>query len=163
MLAGGGGHNGSRRRQWKYELHRLSDEIGVPIRVCHYPPGASEWNKIERCLFPFISMSWRGAPLTDYQTIVDLIRNTRTRTGLSVRCQLDTNKYGLGVHITDEQMLEIKLRWCKFHKDWNYTLQPSVRNMYYLFLRESRTGLSKFSYPNYTLSIRFPPYCLKSQ
>jgi hypothetical protein len=129
ILADGGGSNGSRRRQWKYELHRLSNEIGIPIRVCHYPPGASEWNKIERCLFPFISMNWRGAPLTDYQTMVDLIRNTRTRTGLSVRCQLDTNKYDLGVQITDEQMLEIKLRGYKFHKDWNYTLQPSVCNM----------------------------------
>jgi hypothetical protein len=75
------------------------------------------------------SMNWRGAPLTDYQTIVDLIGNTRTRTGLSVQCQLDTNKYDLGVQITDEQMLEIKLRGDKFHKDWNYTLQPSVSNM----------------------------------
>jgi hypothetical protein len=67
--------------------------------------------------------------LTDYQTIVDLIRNTRTRTGLSVQCQLDTNKYDLGIRITDEQMLEIKLRGYKFHKDWNYSLQPSVHNM----------------------------------
>jgi hypothetical protein len=86
ILADGGGSKGSRRKQWKYELHRLSNEIGIPIRVCHYPPGTSKWNKIERCLFPFISMNWRGAPLIDYQTIVDLIRNTRTRTGLSVRC-----------------------------------------------------------------------------
>jgi hypothetical protein len=129
ILADGGGSNGSRRRQWKYELHRLSNEIGIPIRVCHYPPGTSKWNKIEHCLFPFISMNWRGVPLTDYQTIVDLIRNTRTRTGLSVQCQLDTNKYDLGVHITDEQMSEIKLRGYKFHKDWNYTLQPSACNM----------------------------------
>jgi hypothetical protein len=74
-------------------------------------------------------MNWRGVPLTDYQTIIDLISNTRTRTGLRVRCQLDTNKYGLGVHITDEQMLEIKLRGDKFHKDWNYTLRLSVHNM----------------------------------
>jgi hypothetical protein len=129
LLADGGGSNGSRRRQWKYELHVLSNEIGIPIRVCHYPPGTSTWNKIEHCLFSFISMNWRGVPLTDYQTIVDLIRNTKTRTGLTVRCQLDTNKYDPGVPITDEQMSEIKLQGYKFHKDWNYTLQPSVRNM----------------------------------
>jgi hypothetical protein len=129
LLADGGGSNGFRRRPWKYEMHMVSNEIGIPIRVCHYPPGTSKWNKIEHCLFPFISMNWRGVPLTDYQTIVDLIRNIRTRTGLSVRCQLDTNKYDLGVHITDEQMLKIKLRGDKFHKDWNYTLHPSVRNM----------------------------------
>jgi hypothetical protein len=129
LLADGGGSNGSHRRQWKYELHGLSNEIGLPIRVCHYPPGTSKWNKIEHCLFPFISMNWRGVPLTDYQTVVDLIRNTRTRTGLSVQCQLDMNKYDLGVRITDEQMSEIKLRGYKFHKDWNYTLQPLMPNM----------------------------------
>ncbi|MHB9293664.1 putative ISAzo13 family transposase ISAzo13 [Hollandina sp. SP2] len=129
LLADGGGSNGSRRRQWKYELHGLSNEIGLPIRVCRYPPGISKWNKIEHGLFPFISMNWRGVPLTDYQTIVDLIRNTRTRTGLRVQCQLDTNKYDLGVRITDEQMSEIKLRGYKFHKEWNYTLRPSVPNM----------------------------------
>ncbi|MDR0690022.1 MAG: ISAzo13 family transposase, partial [Spirochaetaceae bacterium] len=58
-------------------------------------------------------------------TIVDLIKNTKTRTGLSVKCVLDTNKYELGVHISDEQMLEINLLGNKFHKDWNYTLKPA--------------------------------------
>jgi hypothetical protein len=109
ILADGVGSNGSRRRQWKYEPHRLSNEIGIPIRVCRYPLRTSKWNKIEHCLFPFISMNWRGVPLTDYQTIVDLIRKTRTRTGHSVRGQLDTNKYDLGVQITDEHVLQIKL------------------------------------------------------
>jgi hypothetical protein len=127
LPADGGGSNGSRRRQWKYELHKLSNETGIPIRVCHYPPGTGKWNKIEHCLFPFISMNRRGFPLTGYQTLVDLIRNTKTRTGLSVQCRLDMNRYDLGVRITDEQMSEIKLRRDRFHKDWNYTLQPSVR------------------------------------
>jgi hypothetical protein len=127
LPADGGGSNGSRRRQWKYELHKLSNETGIPIRVCHYPPGTGKWNKIEYRLFPFISMNWRRVPLTGYQTLVDLIRNTKTRTGLSGRCRLDMNKYDSGVRITDEQMSEIKLRRDRFHKDWNYTLQPSVR------------------------------------
>jgi hypothetical protein len=105
--ADGGGSSGSRRRQWKYELHKLSNETGIPVRVCHYPPGTGKRNKIEHCLFPFISMNWKGVPLTGYQTMVDLIRNTKTRTGLSVRCRLDTNKCDLGVRITDEQMTEI--------------------------------------------------------
>jgi hypothetical protein len=129
LLADGGGSNGSRRRQWKYELYGLSKEIGIPIRVCHYPPGTSKWNKIEHCLFPFISMNWRGVPLTDYQTVVGLISNTKTRTGLSVKCLLDTNKYESGVRISDEQMHEIKLLGDKFHKDWNYTLKPTTNNM----------------------------------
>jgi hypothetical protein len=94
----------------------------MPIKVCHYPHGTSKRNKIERRLFPFISMNWRGVPLTDYQTIVELIRNTKTGTGLSVSCLLDTNKYEPGVRISDKHMLEIKLLGCGFHKDWNYTL-----------------------------------------
>jgi hypothetical protein len=109
ILADGGGSNGWRRRQWKYELYGLSKEMGILIRVCHYPPGTSKWDKIEHCLFPFISTNWRGVPLTDYQTVVDLISNTKTRTGLNVKCLLDTNKYDLGVHISDEQMREITL------------------------------------------------------
>ncbi|MDR2446905.1 MAG: hypothetical protein LBD58_06390 [Treponema sp.] len=137
LLADGGGSNGSRGRRWKYELYMLSNETGVSIRLCHYPPGTSGRNKIERRLFPFISMNWRWAPLTDCQTIVDLIRNARTRTGLSARRELYADKYGLGVHIADEQMPTIKLRGDKFHKDWNYTLQLSLRNMQRLFLRES--------------------------
>ena len=129
ILADGGGSNGSRRRQWKYELYGLSKEIGIPIKVCHYPSGTSKWNKIEHCLFPFISMNWRGVPLTDYQTIVDLINNTKTRAGLSVKCLLDMNKYEVGVRISDKQMREIKLRGGRFHKDWNYTLKPPANNM----------------------------------
>jgi hypothetical protein len=129
LLADGGGSNGSRRRQWKYELYGLSKEIGIPIKVCHYPPGTSKWNKIEHGLFSFISMNWRGVPLTDYQTIVELISNTKTRNGLRVKYLLDTNKYDVGVRISDEQMHEIKLQGDKFHKDWNYTLKPSVNNM----------------------------------
>jgi hypothetical protein len=129
ILADGGGSNGSRRRQWKYELYGLSKEIGIPIKACHYPPGTSKWNKIEHCLFPFVSMNWRGVPLTDYQTVVDLISNTTTREGLSVTCVLDTNNYELGVRISDEQMREIKFLGDKFHKNWNYTLNPLVNKM----------------------------------
>jgi hypothetical protein len=126
LLADGGGSNGSRRRQWKYELYGLSKEIGIPITVCHYPPGTSKWNKIEHRLFPFISMNWRGVPLTDYQIVVDLINNSKTREGLSVKCVLDMNKYEVGVRISDKQMREIKLLGGRFHKDWNYTLKPPV-------------------------------------
>ena len=129
ILADGGGSNGSRRRQWKYELNNLSKETGIPIKACHYPPGTSKRDKIEHCLFPFISMNWRGVPLTDYQTVVDLISNTKTREGLSVKCQLDMNKYELGVRISDEQMREITLKGDKFHKDWNYTLNPLATKM----------------------------------
>ena len=50
-----GGSNGNRTRLWKTELQGLSDETGLAIRVCHFPPGTSKWNKIEHRLFSFIT------------------------------------------------------------------------------------------------------------
>jgi hypothetical protein len=96
VTAGGGGSNGSRVRLWKVELQRLADETGVTIRVCHFPPGTSKWNKIEHRLFSFISMNWRGQPLVSHEVMINLIANTRTRSGLQVRVELDPAKYPKG-------------------------------------------------------------------
>src|SRR6266487_1908411 len=100
----GGGSNGSRVRLWKWELQHLADEIGLAITVCHLPPGTSKWNKIEHRLFAWISQNWRGKPLVDYAIIVKLIAATTTEAGLTVQCQLDTNRYPTGCKISDEQM-----------------------------------------------------------
>ena len=91
ITADGGGSNGSRVRLWKIELQKLADELGVPITVCHLPPGTSKWNKIEHRLFSFITGNWRGKPLVSHQVIVQLIAATTTKTGLKVRCELDPN------------------------------------------------------------------------
>ena len=88
-----GGSNGYRTRLWKLELQRLADELGIPISVCHFPPGTSKWNKIEHRLFSFITLNWRGKPLHTYQTIVNLIAATNTDTGLEVRAELDEDFY----------------------------------------------------------------------
>jgi hypothetical protein len=93
ITADGGGSNGHRPWLWKHELGRLAAATGLEIIVCHYPPGTSKWNKIEHRLFSRITGNWRGRPLTTYQTIVNLIANTTTRTGLTVRCELDPNIY----------------------------------------------------------------------
>jgi hypothetical protein len=106
-------------------VQRLAEEIGVPITVCHYPPGTSKWNKIEHRLFSFISMNWRGRPLVSYETIVNLIGSTRTRTGLRVKAVLDTHDYEVGVQVPQEQMQALRLQGHTFHPDWNYTLSPA--------------------------------------
>jgi Rhodopirellula transposase DDE domain len=93
ITADGGGSNGSRVRLFKVELQHLADEIGLPLRVCHYPPGTSKWNKIEHKLFCHITRTWRGKPLTSRETVVELIASTTTKTGLTVRCELDTRAY----------------------------------------------------------------------
>ena len=126
ITADSGGSNGARVRLWKTELQQLANETGLAITVCHLPPGTSKWNKIEHRLFSFISMNWRGRPLTDYQTIVSLIGSTKTSTGLEVRCQLDTRQYPKGIKIPDKVMAQLNIVRHTFHGEWNYTISPAV-------------------------------------
>ncbi len=122
ICADSGGSNGNRLRAWKLGLQDLADEIAMPITVCHYPPGTSKWNKIEHRLFSFISLNWRGQPLVNFETVVNLIGATKTRTGLHVKALLDTGTYPKGVKVDDDEMNNIRLRRHKLHPKWNYTI-----------------------------------------
>ena len=124
ICADGGGSNGSRTRAWKLHLQALSDETGMEITVCHYPPGTSKWNNIEHRLFSFISLNWKGKPLVNFETVVNLIGGTRTRGGLKVKAVLDTNQYDTGVEVSKEDIKRLQLKRHKTHPDWNYTLLP---------------------------------------
>jgi hypothetical protein len=119
-----GGSNGNRVRLFKSELQKLANETGLEISVCHFPPGTSKWNKIEHRLFSFISKNWRGEPLLDLVTIVNLIGNTRTDAGLKVCCELDNNTYEKGIEISDDELASLNLFRDLFHGDWNYTIKP---------------------------------------
>jgi hypothetical protein len=127
ISADGGGSNGSRVRLWKIELQNLADELGIPITVCHLPPGTSKWNKIEHRLFSFITQNWRGKPLVSYQTIVQLIAATTTEAGLKVRCQLDHKTYPAGIKVSDKEIKAVNLDRHDFHGEWNYTISPKLR------------------------------------
>ena len=124
ITADAGGSNGYRSRAWKLELQRFADDARLRIRVSHFPPGTSKWNKIEHRLFCHITQNWRGKPLRTFETIVDLIGNTRTAAGLHVRAKLDSRKYRTGVAITKAQMRGLILRPHQFRGEWNYELQP---------------------------------------
>jgi Rhodopirellula transposase DDE domain len=125
ITADSGGSNGYRIRLWKVELQKLANELKLPITVCHLPPGTSKWNKVEHRLFSFITINWRGKPLHSYRTIVQLIAATTTKAGLTVRAELDENKYPKGVKVSDAQLASVNLRRHAFHGDWNYTILPS--------------------------------------
>ena len=127
IVADSGGSNGTRVRLWKWELQRLADATRLTIHVSHLPPGTSKWNKIEHRLFSFITKNWRGRPLLTHATIVKLIANTRTTTGLKVDCILDKRRYPDKIRVTDEQMATIRLVPESFHGDWNYSLRPHPR------------------------------------
>jgi hypothetical protein len=123
-----GGSNSSRVRLWKVELQKLADETGLTIKVRHYPPGTSKWNKIEHRMFCHITQNWRGRPLTDHATIIDLIAATTTKTGLTVEAVLDTTVYEKGIKISDAEMKRLNIRRDAFHPEWNYAVIPHQQN-----------------------------------
>ncbi|GHV70000.1 hypothetical protein FACS1894199_19340 [Bacteroidia bacterium] len=125
ITADGGGSNGYRRKQWKVELQRFANESGLAISVCHFPPGTSKWNKIEHKLFSQISLNWKGIPLVDYETLVQLIGATKNTKGLTVKCRLDTTEYQKGIKITEEELNAINMKKFKFHCEWNYVIKPN--------------------------------------
>jgi transposase len=122
ITADAGGSNGYRLRAWKYHLARLATETGLDITCCHYPPGTSKWNRIEHRMFSFITMNWRGRPLTSLRTIIELISATATTTGLTIQAAHDPNPYPKGVKITDAQLVAVPLRRHEWHGEWNYTI-----------------------------------------
>jgi hypothetical protein len=124
ITADAGGSNSYRSRAFKVQLAQLAAAIGLVITVCHMPPGTSKWNKIEHRLFSFISMNWRGKPLTTYRTVIELIAATTTKTGLRVEADLDTGYYPIGIKTTDAELEAVPLQRHEWHPDWNYTILP---------------------------------------
>ena len=131
ITADSGGSNNPRTRLWRYELQRLADTTGLSIRICHFPPGTSKWNKIEHRMFSFVSLNWRGRPLESLEMIINLIAGTSTSTGLKVYAQLDDRTYERGTEITDEQLAAVNITRHPFHGDWT---TPSPHQ---LFSREA--------------------------
>lgn len=125
ICADGGGSNGSRNKGWKFHLQELANQIKISITVCHYPPGTSKWNKIEHCMFSFITMNWKGKPLVSYETIIKLISGTKTKKGLTVASRLDEKEYTKGVKISDEDMAKLRIEYHSLHPKWNYSILPN--------------------------------------
>ena len=97
IIADGGGSNGARNRLWKMQLQQFATQSGLSITVCHLPPATSKWNKIEHRLFSYISINWRGKPLTSFETVIELISHTTTKQGLTVTAVKDSNRYPTGI------------------------------------------------------------------
>ena len=119
-----GGSNGNRVRLWKVALQEWADDSGLTLFVSHFPPGTSKWNKIEHRMFSEISKNWRGRPLISHAVIVELIANTRTQGGLTIRAELDEGTYPKGKKVSSAEMATLALERASFHGEWNYTLHP---------------------------------------
>ncbi len=127
LLADGGGSNAANSRLWKVSLQQFANKSGLSVHVCHYPPGTSKWNSIEHQLFSFISINWRAKPLVCYEFMLELIRHTTTKTGLTVNAILDQNPYPTGIKISDEEMNQLNIERDEFHPEWNYTIRPQLK------------------------------------
>ena len=125
ILADSGGSNGARVRAWKYELQeKVAERFGLSITLCHFPTGTSKWNPIEHRLFREISKTWAGQPLDSYETILRLVNQTTTQTGLEVQATLITKHYETGQKISDHQMRTLDLERHAILPEWNYTIHP---------------------------------------
>ena len=125
ITADGGGSNGSRSRLWKVALQDLSNGLGIPIQVCHFPPGTSKWNKIEHRMFCHITQNWRGRPLVSHEVILNLIAATTTQKGLKIQAELDQGLYPTGLKVSDDELAAVHLKPADFHGDWNYQIVPT--------------------------------------
>ena len=124
ITADGGGSNGHRIRLWKREIQALSNELGLAIQICHFPPGTSKWNKIEHQMFSFMSKNWRGRPLDSLGTIVNLIASTTTKKGLKIKVDVDYLDYETGIKVGDNEMASLNITRDTFHGEWNYLILP---------------------------------------
>jgi hypothetical protein len=124
ICADGGGSNSSRAKAWKFYLQDLANKLGLSITIAHYPPGTSKWNKIEHKMFSFISMNWKGKPLKNYETVINLISSTKTRKGLVVKAKLDKKQYKKGIKISREDFEKVNLEFHDKFPQWNYTIHP---------------------------------------
>jgi hypothetical protein len=84
------------------------------------------WATRQHRMFCHITQTWRGTPLTTHLTVVELIASTSTKTGLTVRCELDTRFYPKGIKVSDEEMAALNMKGDTFHPKWNYTISPRV-------------------------------------
>jgi len=124
ITADAGGSNSYRSHVWKQQLQRVADKLDLAIRVSHFPPGTSKWNKVEHRLFSFISINWRGRPLRTFETIISLIGNTTNRGGLVVRARLDRRRYPTGKKVSAKEIRDLNIHRDEFHGDWNYVIKP---------------------------------------
>ena len=124
ICADGGGSNGSRNKGWRVNLQELSNQTGLSVTVCHFPPGTSKWNKIEHRMFSFISMNWKGKPLVNYETVIKLIASTKTANGLTITAREDNGEYATGIRYSHEDMTKLNITPHEIHPKWNYTIQP---------------------------------------
>jgi hypothetical protein len=128
VLCDGGGSNSSRHHIFKHDLQRVADEIGVEIRIAHYPPYCSKYNPIEHRLFPHLTRACQGVLFTSLDVVKHLMEKTHTKTGLKVFVHLLDKVYQTGRKVTEELKQNLHILHDAFLAQWNYRAVPALAN-----------------------------------
>jgi Rhodopirellula transposase DDE domain len=126
LLCDGGGSNSSRHYLFKQDLQALVNELGIEIRIAHYPPYTSKYNPIEHRLFPHLTHACEGVIFETIEIVKDLMEKAKTKTGLKVFATVLDKVYKTGRKVTEgfKQTMEIVFDDCL--PQWNYTAKPQT-------------------------------------
>ena len=127
LTCDGGGSNSANKYIFKYDLERLSQSIGLEIRVAHYPPYCSKYNRIERRFFPHVGRACSGMLFDAIDTVVRLMRRTTTSTGLKTTVNVIRRYYETGRNATEQMKKELGIIHDKLLPKWNYRALPEIR------------------------------------
>ncbi len=125
LLCDGGGSNSSHYYIFKEDLQKLADEIGVAIRVAHYPPYCSKYNPIEHRLFPHVTRACQGVIFKSIEIVKELMEKTTTSKGLQVTVQILDKVYETGCKVADDFKETMRIVFDEFLPQWNYTAVPN--------------------------------------
>jgi len=124
MLCDGGGSNSSKHYVFKEELQKMVDDIGIEIRVAHYPAYASKYNPIEHKMFPHITRACQGVVFKNIEIVKNLISSTKTEKGLRVKANIIDKLYETGKCATKGFKDNMRIVFDNFLPAWNYTVVP---------------------------------------
>lgn len=124
FLCDGGGSNGSRYHIFKQDLQTLANDIGIEIRIAHYPPYTSKYNPIEHRLFPHVSRACRGAIFDSVESVKNLMAKASTKTGLSVVTSVIDAVYEIGRKASDDFVKQMPILFDDYLPKWNYVARP---------------------------------------
>lgn len=122
LLCDGGGSNGSRTYLFKAELEKVAQEIGVDIRVAHYPPYTSKYNPIEHRLFPYLTRACQGVIFRSVELVRDLMTKATTKTGLEVEVSILDKVYETGRKVAANFKEHMRVIFDDELPQWNYVI-----------------------------------------
>lgn len=128
LTCDGGGSNSATKYIFKHDLERLSQSIGIEIRIAHFPPYCSKYNPIERRFFPHVGRACAGMLFGSLATVVSLMRGTKTRTGLCATVNVIKRAYEIGRNATDEMKSRLNIAYDELLPKWNYVALPQIRH-----------------------------------